>query len=56
MKKLIAALTLLLAFTINANAQDKKASSADKGKKEAAELTQFLGLTETQNINFATVL
>lgn len=65
MKKLIAALTLMLAFTINANAQDKKSvavaetqnkkeiSSADKGKKEAAELTQFLGLNETQNADFS---
>ncbi|WP_333600677.1 hypothetical protein [Flavobacterium sp.] len=54
MKKLIAALTLLLAFTINANAQDKKVlSSAEQGKKEAADLTAYLGLNETQNADFA---
>ena len=54
MKKLIAALTLMLAFSINANAQDKNVvSSHDKGKKEAAELTQFLALDQTQNENFA---
>ena len=54
MKKIIAALTLLLAFSINANAQDKNTSSAyDKAKKEAAELTEFLGLDKTQNENFA---
>ena len=54
MKKLIAALTLMLAFSISANAQDKSAvSSHDKGKKEAAELTQFLALSQTQNENFA---
>lgn len=53
MKKLIAALTLMLAFSINANAQDKKELTAtEKGKKEAAELTQFLGLTPTQNDDF----
>ena len=54
MKKLIAALTLLLAFSINANAQDKNGStSAIKGKKEAAELTEYLGLDQTMNQNFA---
>ncbi|MCF6128233.1 hypothetical protein L1S35_01005 [Flavobacterium sp. AS60] len=54
MKKLIAALTLMLAFSINANAQDKDAPSAyDLGKKQAAELSEFLGLDETQNENFA---
>lgn len=54
MKKLIAALTLMLAFSINANAQDKSTPSAyDYGKKQAAELTEFLGLDKTQNENFA---
>lgn len=67
MKKLIAALTLALAFTINANAQDKKTTvnadkaktqsaqqltAGEKAKNEAAELTQFLGLNETQNADF----
>ena len=54
MKKLIAVLTLFLAFTIGANAQDKNAStSLDKGKKEAAELTQYLGLDQSMNEAFA---
>ena len=54
MKKLIAALTLMLAFSINASAQDKNTPSAyDKGRKEAAELSEFLGLDKTQNENFA---
>ncbi|MBP6558108.1 MAG: hypothetical protein KAX93_02790 [Flavobacterium sp.] len=54
MKKLIAALTLLLAFTINANAQDKKElTSAEKGKKEALALSEYLGLNETQTADFA---
>ncbi|WP_396194552.1 hypothetical protein [Flavobacterium sp.] len=53
MKKLIAALTLLLAFTINANAQDKKdLTTAEKGKKEALALSQYLGLNETQTADF----
>jgi hypothetical protein len=53
MKKLIAALTLILAFSINANAQDKNTPSAyDLGKKQAAELTEYLGLDKTQNENF----
>lgn len=53
MKKFIAALTLLLAFSINANAQDKNASTAaDKAKTEAAELTKYLGLNETQTADF----
>ena len=53
MKKLIAALTLMLAFTINANAQDKKELTAsEKGKKEALALSQYLGLSETQTADF----
>ena len=54
MKKIIAALTLMLVFSVNANAQDKNTLSAhDKGKKEAAELTEFLALNQTQNEDFA---
>lgn len=54
MKKLIAVLTLFLAFTISANAQDKNASptSLEKARKEAAELTDYLGLDKTMNENF----
>ena len=57
MKKIIAALTLLLAFSLNANAQDKNGldglSSADKGKKQATELSEYLGLDQTMTHNFA---
>jgi hypothetical protein len=54
MKKIIAALTLMLAFSINANAQDKNTSSAyDLGKKQAAELTEFLALDAVMSENFA---
>ena len=50
MKKLIAAFTLMLAFSINANAQDKNTPSAyDLAKKQAAELTEYLGLDKIQN-------
>jgi hypothetical protein len=53
MKKFIAALTLLLAFSINANAQDKKElTSAEKGKKEAVALSQYLDLNETMTSDF----
>lgn len=53
MKKLIAALTLILAFSINANAQDKnKPSAYDLAKKQASELTEYLGLDKSQNENF----
>lgn len=53
MKKIIASLIVLVAFSINANAQDKNAkSSYDLGKKQAAELTDFLGLDQVQNENF----
>lgn len=54
MKKIIAALTLMLTFSISANAQDRGTSSAhDLGKKQAAELTEFLGLDAVQSENFA---
>lgn len=56
MKKIIAVLTLMLAFSINANAQDKGSNGADaatKGKKQAAELSEYLGLDDTMNVNFA---
>lgn len=57
MKKFIAALTLLLAFTINANAQEKKElTSAEKAKKEATALSQYLGLNETQTADFERLL
>lgn len=57
MKKLIAALTLILAFSINANAQDKSydgLTAAEKGVKQAAELSEYVGgLDKIQIENFA---
>ncbi|MCF6130850.1 hypothetical protein [Flavobacterium wongokense] len=59
MKKIIAALTLLLAFSINANAQDNKSlnglNPTEKGAKQAAELSEFLGLDKTMQANFASL-
>ena len=53
MKKFIAALTLLLAFSINANAQDKRElTSAEKGKKDAVALAQYLDLDQTMTADF----
>lgn len=53
MKKIIAVITLLFAFSISVNAQDKKVvSGAEKAKIEAGELTKFLGLNETQSNDF----
>lgn len=53
MKKFIAALTLILAFSVNANAQDKKElTSAEKGKKDAVALAQYLDLNETMTADF----
>lgn len=63
MKKIIAVLTLFLAFTIGANAQDKKGLSKEEiaknetlrkelppevaGKNDAVELVKFVGLDES---------
>lgn len=52
MKKLIAVLTLLLAFTVSANAQETKVSAAESAKIEATQLAQAVGLTETQTQDF----
>ena len=52
MKKLIAALMLLLAFSVNATAQENK-DAALKAKKQASELSQYLGLNTEMNDAFA---
>ncbi len=49
MKKLIFVLTLLFAFTINANAQEKRTSVEENATKETAMITQTAGLTKTQS-------
>lgn len=68
MKKLIAVVTLMLAFSINANAQAKKTAVKDvknvkevtaepldpqtASKKDAGQLGEFLGLNDTEIMNF----
>ena len=52
MKKIIAVLTLLLAFTIGANAQDKKVNVEEAAKQDAFKITEFLGLSGTQQDDF----
>ncbi len=65
MKKLITAVTLMLVFSINVNAQDKKTTvkegyevtemlfePAIAAKNDATELADFLGLNETESVNF----
>lgn len=58
MKKIIIALTLMLAFSINANAQKKQVvlTPREKGMSEATELTKSLGLNETQNASISMIL
>lgn len=48
MKKLIAVLTLMFAFAIGANAQDKKMSAEESAKMNASALNQYVGLQGTQ--------
>lgn len=68
MKKLIAVVTLMLAFSINANAQAKKTAVKDvknvkevtaepldpqtASKKDAGQLGEFLALNDTEIMNF----
>lgn len=54
MKRIAAIFTFLLAFAMSANAQDSKsmATADEAAKKDAVELTTFLGLTEEQQTNF----
>lgn len=44
MKKLIAVVTMLLAFTVSANAQDKKMSVEEAAKKDVAALVEKLNI------------
>ena len=52
MKKFIAVLTLILAFSVNANAQDQKVSNEIAAKQDAVELAEFLQLKGTQQEDF----
>lgn len=64
MKKLITAVTLMLVFSINANAQNKKTTTKEvkevtekldpavAAKNDAIELSAYLGLKENESMNF----
>lgn len=53
MKKIIGAIVLLLAFSINANAQAKKSeTAAERARQETTELTKYLSLDQTTSDNF----
>lgn len=55
MKKILGILVLFLAFTINANAQDKSFKKVDvavEAKKNAAEMADYLKLESSEVENF----
>ena len=52
MKKIIAVLTLLLAFTVSSNAQDRKMNAEERAKMDAFEMSEYLGLKGTQQDDF----
>jgi hypothetical protein len=52
MKKIFFALSLMLAFTINANAQENKSNAQENAKKESLELAQVVGISGTQVADF----
>lgn len=66
MKKIVTVITLMLAFTISANAQDKKQAKADTkevfvltpseaAKNDAVAITEYLDLNESQTNDFASL-
>lgn len=58
MKKILLIFTLLCAFTLSANAQEKKPAAVQKidatveAKKDAEDLTKLLNLNSTQSTDF----
>ncbi|MET0760559.1 MAG: hypothetical protein ABWZ56_09075 [Flavobacterium sp.] len=66
MKKIVTVITLMLAFTISANAQDKKQakpitkevvllSPSEAAKNDAVAITEYLALNESQTNDFASL-
>lgn len=53
MKKILAIFTFVLAFTVSAQAQDKKVSPESKGRQDAVELVDYLKLNSTDLENFS---
>lgn len=56
MKKIIAVLTMVLAFTISANAQDKKVSSQDAAQKDITALAAKVTLSEDLKRDLTTLM
>ena len=56
MKKIIAIVTMLLAFTISANAQDKKISSEEAAKKDIAMLATKITMSDDLKSNLTTLM
>ena len=56
MKKVIALLTLLLAFTINVNAQEKKTSPQESAKKDIIALAAKVKMSETLQQDLTTLM
>jgi len=56
MKKIIAVVTMLLAFTINANAQDKKVSSKEAATNDIEALAAKVTISETLKADLLTLM
>lgn len=53
MKKILFIFTMVLAFGLSAQAQDKKASSQSKGRQDAVELVDYLQLGGSELESFS---
>ena len=56
MKKIIAVVTMLLAFTVSVNAQDKKVSSQEAAQNDIAALTSKVTISETLKKDLLTLM
>ena len=56
MKKVIALVTFLLAFTINVNAQEKKMSAQESAKNDITALASKVKLSETLQQDLITLM
>lgn len=56
MKKVIALVTLLLAFTMNVNAQDKKMSAQESAKNDIMALAAKVKISETLQKDLTTLM
>ncbi|WP_298221095.1 hypothetical protein [Flavobacterium sp.] len=56
MKKIIAIVTMLLAFTVSVNAQDKKVSSQEAAQKDIAALSAKVTMSENLKKDLTTLM